>query len=218
MVPMQIEAMLKNDPKSLQRIGTVIIGGAPISPALFKKIAEIHDNAYQTFGMTETISHIAVRKIHVDVLPFEVLPGVDIHSVEGKLQINAPHLGVENLQTTDLVELTDQRHFFWKGRSDFVINSGGLKIHPEEVENLLYQLIGPAFFVTGLDDEMLGQKVLLVIEGKVDLNKTTLTNALPPYHCPKEIYFLKKFHYTSSAKIDRAKTTANLNYAEKQVL
>lgn len=218
MVPMQVESSIRNSLNQFKKIRKVIIGGAPISAELYEMIWQNHSGCYHTFGMTETISHIAMRKISEEKLPYEALSGVKLETKDHRLVIHAPHLGIPTLETNDIVDLTDDHHFYWKGRSDFVINSGGIKIHPEEIEHILDGVIKEPFFVCGIDDETLGQKLILCIEGQKDIQKQELVDLLPAYQMPKEIYFFKKFHYTRSGKVNRLQTIEQLNDVEKQVL
>ncbi len=218
MVPLQVKACLEQSGEKLKNIGTLIIGGAPINNALRNDIVNSEMNAYQTFGMTETISHIAMRKVNKEDLSYELLPGISMESVDHAMKVNAPHLGVHGLQTNDLIEVIDQKHFVWLGRRDFVINSGGIKIHPEQVEAKIGGYLQMPFFSYGIHDEKLGEKHILCIEGKDSLDKQVLGELLNKYEIPKEIYFFKNFNYTYTGKIDRKATISRLNDAEKEIL
>ena len=214
MVPFQVEQSL-ND---LKKVKNLIIGGAPVSPTLWKKITESNVEAFQTFGMTETISHIALRKIEVPERGYIPLNGVDISSENDCLMISAPHLGVRQLVTKDSVKIHSDGSFDWLGRTDFVINSGGIKIHPEQVEKQLSQLITQPFFSFGVEDDSLGQKHVLCIQGDFAIDKEKVKQVLENYHAPKEVYFFDNFEYTTSGKINRIKTIERRANAKKQVL
>ena len=135
MVPMQAQRTLEISPIKFSNISKIIIGGGGISPSLDRLISDCDNECYHTFGMTETISHIAMRRISDVSSSYKTLPGVQVSSNENALVINAPNIGVHNLETNDIVEIINEHSFNWIGRSDFAINSGGIKIHPEQIEN-----------------------------------------------------------------------------------
>ena len=219
MVPMQVESCIKECPDKFNLIKTLIIGGGKISINLEKKLNSLNCEVYHTFGMTETISHIALRNVKTPVSEFQVLEGVEIESINSCLVINAPSIGVSKLKTNDLVELTSKTSFKWLGRSDFAINSGGIKIIPTEIESQLEGIIQGNFFSIGIPDQKLGQKHILVLERNSEyLFKKSDFEILAKYTIPKEVYFLDKFIYTTSGKIDKLQTIDTLNNAKKQVL
>jgi o-succinylbenzoate---CoA ligase len=217
MVPLQVEQTLEKNAEKLDLIETLIIGGAAINGSTWDSLVQRNQNAFQTFGMTETYSHIAIRKICSPEIPYEVLDGVRI-SAHPNLVINAPHLGLENLETNDVIELLDENHFYWKGRADFVINSGGIKIHPEQVEIKLGPFINIPFFSIGIPDEKFGTLHVLCLEGWQRIEKESIQKALQKYEVPKFLYFFKKFDYTHSGKIDRNKTLERLDEAQREIL
>lgn len=206
MVPLQLEKSLQESPEKLERIGKLIIGGGPVSNELIGKIQDARTEIYHTFGMTETISHIAMRKLnHPLENEFHCLPGIEISEIEQNLIIEAPQIGVHRLQTNDVIERISQTSFRWLGRSDFVINSGGIKLHPEQIESKLAQIIAFPFFVFGEKDAQLGEKLILLIEheSSLELTKTRFKEVLPPYSIPKEIRYVNQFTFTESGKINR---------------
>jgi O-succinylbenzoic acid--CoA ligase len=223
MVPLQVSACLENEKTVpvLKKIKHLIIGGAPSSPTLIQNILNSGIRAYQTYGMTETVSHIALAKINREELVYEVLPGVEIGTdQEQRLWIKAPMASHQILQTNDLVKMIDKSHFQWLGRADFTINSGGIKLQPE----LMEPKIAPAFeaifghqhfFLFGKEDERLGQKLVLVIGHedkdvtKEQLLRNALKNLFNRYHLPKEILYVKEFVKTASGKINRPATFKN---------
>lgn len=217
MVPMQVEAAL-NQGINLSGIRYIIIGGAPISKELEKRIIDYDLNAYQTFGMTETISHIALRKIAAGNTAFTLLPGISITENDGKLVIDAPALHVHQLQTNDLVQIINPKEFVWLGRADRVLNSGGVKIQLEMVEELLSRIFQQPHFAFALPDSILGQKLCVAIEGLPEFDKNDLKQSFEKYMSPKEIYFFEKFHYTASGKIDVINTLTEITNVKKQVL
>lgn len=219
MVPYQVQRSIKESPDAFHDRMQLIIGGGPISLPLEKQIQKLPCNAYHTFGMSETISHIALRNITKKSKRFRLLNGVSANIKDGKLQISAPHLGVDNLVTNDCVEFFGDRDFIWLGRLDFVVNSGGVKIHPEEVEKLLAPLFNANFFVIGIPDEQLGERLILCMESDpFPIKKQDLEAILPKYHVPGKVYFYSEFTYTKSDKINRLATIANEMRDEKSLL
>lgn len=222
MVPMQVKACLEQDLPKLQKIKTLIIGGAPSAPALIEQILEAGLNAYQTYGMTETVSHIALAKIKQAPLVYTVLPGVEIGTDhEQRLWIKAPMAREEILQTNDLVEILNNSQFRWLGRADFTINSGGIKIQPEILESKIQPTLekplgGKPFFISGIPDEKLGEKLVLVLESEnlgMEFSQKLLQelkNILPKYHIPKAVFYVTPFVRTASGKINRPQTLKNI--------
>jgi len=213
MVPMQ----LHNSLPDIHRIKKLIVGGGTISKELLGKIQEVKTEIFATYGMTETITHIAVKRMNhlrhaelVSAFHYITLPNIQI-SVDhrGCLLIDAPTISEEKVITNDLVELISSTAFKWLGRIDNVINSGGIKLIPEQIEEKLAEIIENRFFVAGKKDEILGEKLILIIEGIKNedlLNKIHQLKSLSTYEIPKEIYFIEKFIETETNKIDRTKT------------
>jgi O-succinylbenzoic acid--CoA ligase len=211
MVPMQLEASLKE----MDRVATVLVGGAPVSKALREAISGLKTEVYESYGMSETASHIALRQLNSkdesrppgSVPPFRTLPGIAIAQDEnGCLVVNAPFISKEPIHTTDLVFLEDTESFQWLGRSDSAVNSGGVKLVPEVIESKLEQLIKPRFFLTGIPDAVLGEKLVLIAEGKPQKNllgTVSKSSLLEKYEIPKAVYFLNAFIMTQSGKISR---------------
>lgn len=220
MVPLQIDNSINSELSTLQKMKTIIVGGGSVSNGLIDRITELSCEVHHTFGMTETISHIAMRNLSKKEIEFSALTGVHFNLRNECLIIQAPELGLSDLKTTDTVELTSPTSFIWKGRNGFVINSGGIKIHPEEVEQILSQAIGSPFFIIGLEDLKLGNKVVLCIESKEtnSFSKSTFTDLLDRYQLPKEIYFFDTFYRTESNKINKLETIKVISDAKKQVL
>ena len=210
-VPLQVQAIL-NDPETRKiygNISNVIIGGAAIPRHLEDDIVRLSNRNYATFGMTETISHIALREIKPNNLVYQGLGKVSFTiDVRGCLIINAPHLFSEPLVTNDCVELVNKKGFIWKGRIDHVINSGGIKIHPEMLESKLVGIINNRrYYIIGVNDEKFGEAVTLVIEG-TEYSESIINNILDQiktvlnkYELPKAIVFKNKFDETATGKI-----------------
>lgn len=207
MVPLQVQ----NSLSGLNKIGTLLIGGAPIASTLVNKLNGHESSIFETFGMTETVSHIAAKNLSEGETVFRVLPNISIaQDNRGCLTVNAPHLNPRLLQTNDVVSLISKDAFKWFGRFDHVINSGGVKIHPEVLEQKLQNQIKTPFFIAGVPDEVLGQKAVLIIEGEAKQLELDL-NEIETIKRPKDTYFLPKFHRTKSGKIQRQKNLEALN-------
>jgi O-succinylbenzoic acid--CoA ligase len=221
-VPLQLEHVLSNHPARLQSIHSVIVGGAPVSNRLINELREKQLTVFQTYGMTETISHVAMRKIGFQSDAFyTALPRTSFSlGKQDNLIIHSPDIGLENLETTDTVELLSPTQFSWKGRTDFIINSGGKKIVPEEVEKIISTLIDRPFFVSAVDDQSLGQKVILVIEGleSIQISKIILAEILPKFQVPKEVVYFDEFVRTANGKINRLESMKLYPDAFKEIL
>lgn len=203
MVPMQVEQSLGE----LHRVKKVIVGGAKVSPALVQKLMGLPTEVYETYGMTETVTHIAAKRIGEEA--FSVLPHVSIDcDARGCLVINASKITKESIVTNDVVKITDAGKFIWQGRIDNVINSGGVKLFPEQIEAKLAHYIPYRFFVIGKEDEKLGEKLVLVIESAPYTLQEDVLGALEKYERPKEIQFVKEFKETPTGKIRRREIVA----------
>lgn len=219
MVPMQVVESFKypEDQAALTRIHHLLIGGAPVSPRLERQLLDIPTLCYATYGMTETVSHVALRKLN-DTPGYFALGDISFSADErGCLVICAPHLTDKQFITNDVVHLADIRHFEWLGRYDHVINSGGIKFFPEVIENKISALLSCRFFVTSKPDERLGQRIVLVVEGDIhqgidDLLRK-LRRHLSAYEMPREILCCPSFRETSSGKVIREFSGAGRMYS-----
>ena len=122
------------------------------------------------------------------------------------LVIDAPKVSLETIITNDVVAVISDTEFIWKGRLDNVINSGGVKLHPEEIEHKLFSSIASRFFVAGLEDQFLGERLILVIEAEAYQLDDEVFSELLRFEIPKEVYFLPKFIETETGKIKRLQT------------
>ena len=214
LVPLQLERILLESPEKLRKINTIIVGGAPVSNSLINRLKENEITVFQTFGMTETVSHIALRKIGMQTDNFyETVDGVKVSDLDGNLIIHYPEMFDEPLTTNDLVKISSPKKFEWVGRSDFMINSGGVKLNPEKIEQKLVELIPFPFFICGLNDENLGQKLALVIENNSNYipEKEKLKAVLEKYEIPKVFITLKEIVRTKSGKMNRIKALEKIN-------
>ena len=197
-------------PLDEMKIDSVIVGGGVIPYDLEMNCQRLSSNIFSTYGMTETSSHVAIRSVNgAQRSPFyEVLKGVSISVDERNcLVINAPGLTPEPLITNDVVLIIDSSHFEWIGRFDNVINTGGVKVFPEQVENKIFPLIPGRFFIAGLTDPVLGEKVTLFLEiGNKDPEQfkdleSILKNVLTKFEMPRQIIFIPVFALSDAGKI-----------------
>ncbi len=216
LVPLQLRAILKskNQTNSLQKIKKVLIGGGAIDEALIQKISQFPNDFYSSYGMTETCTHIALRKLS-GTSPdkyYRSLPDVKISTDQRAcLLIDAPHVSQQQLVTNDLAIIYSETQFEIKGRYDHIINSGGIKFSPEKIEAKLKVFIRQNFLITSIPDHVLGEKIILVIEDH-ELNLSELfqlwkqiESALDLFEIPKLIEFINPFTFTATGKIDRIK-------------
>lgn len=213
MVPLQLQKSLPQ----LGRIKTLIIGGAPLEARWKEALKDWDTQVFETYGMTETISHIAIKKVSPDPNPhFQCLPGVALSlDSRGCLVIEAPGISDGRVVTNDLVELVGKTAFTWLGRYDSIINSGGVKLLPEHIEGKLAPLMAERFFVAGIPDGTLGQKLVLIVEGKPRdkarmLQRIKDLGQLSKYEIPKEIHFVEAFEQTETHKVHRQRTLARI--------
>ncbi len=218
LVPYQMSQILNHQKSKaqLEKLDSIILGGGQISEALLQQILPLKPKFYHTYGMTETLTHVAIKKLNGNDRNkyFMALPEVRFEKDNDDcLMIHTP-LWVAPLKTTDLVNLIDEKKFEWLGRKDQMINSGGYKINPDllqiKIEKLLHSHNLPLnrFFLFSKDDNELGQKLCIAFEGTkptVDL-KNILSSQLYKYEVPKELFFIDNFEYTSLGKIDKIKT------------
>lgn len=222
LVPLQLQEILKHSTcvKKLNQLKAVIVGGGAVNYSLLSEIQQkITCPVYATYGMTETVSHIALQRLNGNEASdnFITLPDVDIEIDErGCLVIQLPGFQ-DKIITNDLAELVTSTSFRWLGRFDNVINSGGFKISPEKIEKIVEsifqeRMIDRPFFICSLPDNRLGQKLILIIEGFPVSGQNKILSALQahlhPYEVPKQIFNIREFTRTETGKINRLKTIA----------
>lgn len=198
MVPLQVQ----NSIDKLINIKKLIIGGAKMDRSLEEKLLPLNSAIYETYGMTETITHIAAKKVGESV--FSILPNVQIKKDDrGCLVIYLPSVSDEPIVTNDLIDLINEKQFVFLGRIDNVINSGGVKLIPEQIEAKLTGKISNRFFVTALPDSELGEKLILVVEGEKQDFASDFFDVLGKFEKPKEIVFVPKFKENENGKLLR---------------
>ena len=210
MVPLQVYNTLQvpEEKERLKQTDILIIGGGAIDEALEAEIKHLPTAAYSTYGMTETLSHIALRRLNGTLASEHYYPFSSVKlslSVENTLVIDAPLVCDEILQTNDIAHIYPDGSFMILGRKDNVINSGGIKIQAEEMEKLLRPFIPVPFVITSVPDQRLGQAVTLLIVGQLDTREleNKLQTTLEPYYRPKHIFITKFIPQTENGKIDR---------------
>ncbi|MFN8415589.1 MAG: AMP-binding protein [Cytophagaceae bacterium] len=214
LAPVQLYNMLQDERevRKLNHIRHILLGGAEVNTSLSNSIHEhIATKVYLSYGMTETLSHVALKTIYPELeKSFKTLKGVTLSQDEHScLMIQDDWLGV-TAHTTDMVELFSPTEFKIKGRADFVINSGGIKIHPEELENKIQMIYRKNqwrgdFYVKGKTDERLGQQVIIQVNTlpcKEEHFLNILKQELPAYQNPKAVE-IAPIVYSPNGKVIR---------------
>lgn len=210
MIPMQVYNSLQvpEEKAILQQIRHLIIGGGPIDSQLNAALKDFPHAVWSTYGMTETLSHIALRRLNGPeasdwYTPFE---SIQIRlSKENTLVIYAPEICEKELVTNDIAEINGQNQFRILGRKDNTINTGGVKVQIEQVEAALKEHLSVPFLITSAPDEKFGEIIVLLAEGQLpDDIEQTCTHQLPPYWRPKRFVPVFKLPLTETGKPDRA--------------
>lgn len=215
-VPSQLGYLI-NHPEKLDMIDAIIVGGGKLSERVEHWFADKGVNAFKTYGMTETCSHVALSPVSRSKEPYTAIGNVRFATDDRDcLVIEAPQFSHPRIVTNDIVDLVDEHRFHWRGRYDNVVNTGGLKIFPEEVEREITKILPKArFFVTSRQSEKWGEELLLVLEypgiaegerKEGDVRPALveqLRRLLPPYAIPRRYVAVHSIPTTSSGKIIR---------------
>ncbi len=223
MTPAQVHASLDeaDEARRLEQTRHLIIGGSAVDAALGNRLRTFPHNVWSTYGMTETLSHIALRRLNGPHASDRYTPfdGVSLRLTEqGTLAVRAPAVCTGEIVTNDLAELYEDGSFRILGRADNVINSGGVKIRIEDVEAQLLPLLPRPFQITAVSDPRYGEAlVLLVEEAEEEQAGTAATPSeisvhpfetafavLHPYARPKHVFRVNRLPRTGSGKPDRA--------------
>jgi len=209
--PHQIQNILSKTPEKLSFIKKIILGGSPVDSNLEGKLALCDAQVFETFGMSETLTHIATRKINGSDKSsnFKVVDGFSINvDTEGKLIISADHIPDSPLHTTDIIEIINNRTFKWIARSNDVINSGGIKLFPSAIEKKIRKVFSERkFYIAKRNDRELGEIAILCIEGdefedsSIKELDSKLNSVLEKFERPKRIEFVKEFSRNKNGKI-----------------
>lgn len=210
MIPMQVFNSLSTteEKESLQKIAHLIIGGGAIDAAMEETLKDFPNAVWSTYGMTETLSHIALRRLNGKDASHWYTPFHDVNvslSESGTLTIHAPRVNKEILETNDIAELNEKGQFRIIGRKDNTINTGGVKVQTEQVENALRPLLPVPFMITSVPDPKFGERIVMLTEGELTSEQAEKAfAALPPYWRPKQTFNAGKLPQTGTGKPDRA--------------
>ena len=207
MTPAQAAALIEHRPSAWAQLGTVLLGGSPVDDSLVQRMP-VGPKVFESFGMTETISHFALRQLApVHEAAFQCLDGFDVaQTADSVLEIVFPD--GKRLKTNDAVKVTGVAAFEWMGRRDDVINSGGIKIHPAQIEKALASLIPGPFKVYGEYHATWGTQLVLRVHATAPPANASELEAewtawakrnLPSHHSPKRIEW-KELKQTGSGK------------------
>ncbi len=213
-VPAQMEWILDCDVK-WRGIKHILIGGSAIPLMMRRRIAISGYDAWESYGMTETASHIALRKVVEDEVPFSVLPGISVALTDANcLIVNMPD--GSRMVTNDIAVLDGPTEFRILGRADNCVISGGIKIMPEELERKLGSFIAFDYCISSVPDKKWGEKIVLVVEmpdgqNEYDLIQKAVGVRLRQYRkildlgvkSPKDVICISEIPRTSNGKIDR---------------
>ncbi|MFC1581497.1 AMP-binding protein [Candidatus Neomarinimicrobiota bacterium] len=221
-VPSQLHTILFDfsNRDCINQVENLLVGGGKVPDKIRNAVKDLSTKVYQTYGMTETASHVAMRALNGPDSSDNYQAIENNHfaiTEDHRLIISAPQLGIKKLETQDIVELVNPQEFKWLGRADNIINSGGVKINPETIEERIECLMNDYnYFVSSRPDDILGEIVILVIEShnwddnhSADLYRN-MKKILRTYEIPKKIFSVKKFIYTESHKINRITTLDQL--------
>lgn len=209
--PLQLDSLLKNI-TIFSKIKLTIVGGGKVSERLIEQLQDIPYDCFETYGMTETVSHIAVRNLkkNTENNPFKCLENNSVTTNSNdQLVINSKYLKISSLTTNDIAKVTGNKYFTINGRVDNVINSGGFKVSSENIEELLYENFqNKLFFIDKIKCDKLGEKIILIADEKIKLEELVISirKIKDKKKRPKEIYFTNRFFYNENQKIDRPKT------------
>lgn len=211
LIPLQVynSMQTEEEKKRLAEVDNLIIGGGAIDPELETKLRAMPNRIYSTYGMTETLSHVALRRLNGSSASMWYHPFPSVYlslSEEQTLVIDAPLVCEQTLHTNDVAELRDDGSFRILGRRDNIVNSGGIKIQLEQVEAALHSLLPTRFALTSVPHPKFGEALVLLLEGnspdKAIAEK--IRHKLPRYHCPKYILHVDAIPETGTGKINRA--------------
>lgn len=205
-VPAQLSGLISSG--RIGNIRNLLIGGAALSQRMEQQLLDFNVKAFVTYGMTETCSHVALRSIGSKY--YKALGGITFSTErDNRLVIDCPDFSFKRVVTNDIVRLIDDTTFQWLGRKDNVINSGGVKLHPEEIEKKIAGLFNDReFYITSRESKQWGHEIVLVIESDYDDStdvKESISSRLSRYEIPKDIIYVKKFGRTTSGKVIRKK-------------
>jgi O-succinylbenzoic acid--CoA ligase len=218
LTPVQADTVLRERPSGFRQTQKILLGGAAIHPELEISLKDHSPEVFHSYGMTETLTHVAIRNVSKGEQAYAALEHVTFaKDADGRLVISDTALEIDGLLTNDIVQLVDEKTFTWLGRADNVINSGGIKIRIEELEVRIVDVlikygIRCNVCLIPKEDRKLTNKIILLVEFSAAFEaeelKDILKATLPKYHAPKEVVAVPELFYTDSGKIDRLKNSS----------
>lgn len=214
MVPLQV---LNSSEEDLTRLKKVIIGGASVSSLLQEKIRKIESvDFFEVFGMSETLSNFSFRDLRNEKSFFSLQDGVEIRVDERScLMVSVEGVTDGFLSTNDVVDLKNGG-FEWKGRFDFVVNSGGVKLFPEQLEAALNDFLnqGDKVVFYGVQSSDYGQELVGFyygdLESSISEMESRLVSLFGKYAKPRFWRRILDLKFTSSGKFDRVSTIESI--------
>lgn len=207
LVPYQLYSILedKESMEKLNRFTTVLLGGSPINPLYIKGIGNMSPSFFLSYGMTETYSHVALKRMSgEDGMGFRPIGDVQF-TLDDKTVLQGTITEKMPLEVNDILEWNEDHTFNYIGRRDNIINSGGIKISPEAIERKLLTdnpALNSVFIISSLVDETLGEKVVLLMENKDEIS----LDSLESYEKPKQIFYHCRMAKTNNGKLLRKET------------
>jgi len=207
MTPLQISNE-QQKPNNLFPV-TLILGGSPVNRQLAKDLQDCPSRIWETYGMTETLSHVALRPVNGPDASdyFQPMKGVRLSLDDRRcLVIEAEGITHRPLLTNDLAELHKNGKFRIMGRIDNIINTGGIKVVPEEVEKTIAPYMAAPFFISSVAHPVLGQELVIITEQEIPEKENFLAKLkkiLPPYHAPRQIIVKRPLPRTETGKFIR---------------
>lgn len=212
LVPMQVQdAMESGHLTALNKLRCLLVGGDALFAHYLPALRQLDSKIYATYGMTETVTHIALRCLNGKAAcdAYQCLEGVSVEpDEEGCLCITAPHLDIYQLHTSDIVRMEGDNRFDIVGRKDFIINTGAIKVSPEAVEQQLGDLFREPYVISYMPHKRLGKAVVLLLQSAEVLPHEQqllerMKAQLPKYHAPKAIFYTFQLPRNKNGKIDR---------------
>jgi O-succinylbenzoic acid--CoA ligase len=217
LTPIHLHHILENKPQVLCQFKTILLGGARITSNLNTKIEELNTTArfFESFGMSETLSHFAVRNISEHEIGFRMLSGFQFHTNSDNQLIIAHSTILPNpIVSNDIVEQINENRFRFVGRRDFIINSSGIKINPEVEEDQLLPFFRQPFILASEPNDKLGEQLILILKSsegqtKNEIMKILKSSTIDRILIPKEIYLCPSWPLTDSLKPKRREIFEN---------
>ena len=211
LIPLQVRALIKS--RKITNIRKLLVGGGKADKQLIEELKPFDILAFESFAMTETLTHFALRQISpLENEWFKTIGEFKLNVTRnGELIIRENPISGSEFKTRELVELKSESEFKWLGRTDNIINSGGVILIPEEIENKISKLISIEFVLIGLPDNKFGQKIVLVTQEPFKIEIEKLNKKLSKFEKIKEFKIIDCFPKTESGKIKRKEIMNILN-------